>query len=138
MRDASCPATAEIETLVPSRLSDDVHQGAHGELREVADEGEKVIVVLRRENLRNGAEPGRKCFQLIERLGIDTFVGSEKPRASAEHIGARVIDATASGAAQRMAADECKSIWQRRGSLDDRALRAAGVGDDSRSRDVVG
>ena len=34
-----------IEALQAGGLSDDVHEGADGELREMADEGEEMIVL---------------------------------------------------------------------------------------------
>ena len=60
-RVVSCrPRPLRLEALVARRLSDDVHQRADGELREVADEGEQAIVFFGRERLRNGAEAGRQ------------------------------------------------------------------------------
>ena len=76
----------------PTRVADDLHQRARGELRQMTEKREQPIVRLGADDARLGAERRDKGQQLLERCAAAIVDRRQEPRAPLEQIRTRVLE----------------------------------------------
>ena len=122
----------QLEPRVPGERADDVHQGAGGELRQVADGADEAIVKLGRHDVRHGAQPDDELFEPLERLRRVTRPGASGSR-DGRRRGPRAPAPAPPRAAPAMGWPPMNATdGTRSGRGDRRSLGAAGVGHDGR------
>ena len=84
------------------------HQRARGQLRQVTQVREQLVVLLGAHDLRHGAEPAHERLQACEVIGrrASPASGVSSQRTPVEQVGAREREPAARRAGQRVAADE--------------------------------
>ena len=133
------PRPASASPSCADRVADHLHQRARGQLRQMAEERQQPIVLVDVDDPRHARRaPATNADSFSTRAAPVAVAGRrQQPRPAAEEIRPRVLEAALRGAAERMAADEREARRQQPRGVDDRALGAAGVGDDRRLTDVL-
>ena len=107
------PVPASGRPSSPASLADDVHQGADGELRQVAEVGEEPVVRFRRHRLRRGAERGDERLEPSRCPPPRCLRRRQDPGPAAKRSARADVEAGGGGAGERMAADEAQTRRQR-------------------------
>ena len=84
-------AAGEAEAVLAHRLADHLHQGAGGELRQMAEKREQSIVSGDADGARQGAERAGERGQLLERVAAAVVDRREQPGPVLEEIGTGVF-----------------------------------------------
>ncbi len=132
------PARRESQQRAVLRLvrRRDVHERRRRELRDVADERDEYVVVVRRHRHDLGLHAAQQRAQGGVRLFDGRGRRREYPGRADEHVGAGAVDALLLGTRHRMTADEPGGAvgTPDRHRVDDRALHRADVGDERDAR----
>ena len=87
------PRPAQARPSAPAWPTDDVHQRADGQLREVADVRQNAVVLLGVHAPGNGAQTGDERFE-VRSVSFGGLLGpGDDPRPAVEEVGARCLDA---------------------------------------------
>ena len=106
----------------------DAHQAGGGQVRDVADDGDHLVMPVGRHRHHLGAELGDDTRDVGERDVVGPGDGRQHPYGAVEHRRIGTVETVELAAGHRVAADETRVV----DGCGDGALHPADVGDDAR------